>query len=256
MPFTLTQLTSATQATGAQYDQNNKLLGAVAPMPCGIAGTNALVLTQQTAGSGAIATTIAITAYQTGMQFCGTAAQTNTGATTARVGGLSLLPVYKPAAGGPVVLAGGEIEINCAITLLYDATLDSGNGGFHLISSLAIAGSTITPALVRASAGIQLGATTSPTLTRLISDLRALAFTALVPNAAQEQTFTVAGVLSTDHIAWAFPQPVSLGLVLSGYFIAGNGTMATLGAKMANVTAASTITPGTVSVGMLALRTA
>lgn len=256
MPFTLTQFTAATQGTGAQLDQNNKLLGSVAPMPCTVSGTNALTLTQQTSGSGAIATTIAITAYQTGMQFCGIASATNTGATTATVGAIGALSVYKPSPTGPVVLAGGEIVIGCAFTLQYDAALDGGNGGFHLISSLAVNGATIAPALVRASTGVQVGATTAPTLTGLLTRTTTVVFTALVPNSTQEQTFTIASVLSSDFLAWAFPQPVSTGLELSGYFVAGNGTIATLGVRLANVTTASTITQGTITVGVGAMRLA
>lgn len=254
--FTLTQYTSATSATGASLDQNLKLLGAVAPMPCTASGTNAITLTQQTAGSGAIATTIGITAYQSGMQFSTIAAQSNNGATTARVGALAPLPVYKPSSAGPVALSGGEIIASCAITLLYDLNLNGGNGGFHLISSLPeINGGTIAPALVRASTGVQFGATTNPTVTNVRSASTAVVFTAIVPQIAQEQTFTMAGVLATDFLAWAFRQPVSLGLVQSGYFIAGNGTIATMGVRMGNITAASTITPGTVSVGVAAFRT-
>lgn len=255
--FTLTQFTAVVTATGAQLDQNNRLLGAVAPMPCTIAGTNDLVFTQQTAGSGSVATTIAVTAYQTGMQICGIAASSNSGATTARIGALSALNVYKPSPLGPVVLAGGEIVAGCAITLLYDAALNGSAGGWHLIATAsAITGATIVPGLVRPSIGIQMGDSTNPTLTMIKNGSATLAFTALVPNATAEQLFSIAGVSLSDRIAWNFPQPVSAGLILSGYVVAANSVQATLGVRMANVTAASTITPGTVTVGATAFRIA
>lgn len=255
MPFTLTQYTAAATATGASLDNNLKLLGAVAPMPCTIAGTNDLTFTQQTSGSGSITTTIAVTAYQTGMQICGIAASTNAAATTARIGALTQLPVYKPSPGGPVALAGGEIVAACAITLLYDGALNSGNGGWHLIATMtAITGATIVPALMRASTGIQIGSSAQPTLTALLNAGATLAFTSIVPNQTQEQTFVFTGASLTDRIAWNFPQPVSAGLILSGYVIAAASVAATLGVRMANVTAASTITPGTVTVGALAMR--
>lgn len=255
MSFTLTTFAAASTATGAQLDQNLQLLGAVAPMPCVFSGTNTLTLTQQTSGGSGVATTIAITAYQTGMQFCGIAAATNTGATTATVGSIGTLIVYKPSPTGPVVLAGGEIVIGCAITLLYDAALNSGAGGFHLIATAsAIAGATITPALVRASTGVQVGATTNPTLTVILNSSATLAFASIVPNQTSEQLFSVAGVSLTDRIAWNFPQPVSAGLILTGYIVAANTVQATLGVRFANVTAASTITPGTITVGAAAFR--
>lgn len=226
-------------------------------MPVTLAGTNTITGTQQTSGSGSLATTIAITAYQNGMQFCGIAVQTNTGATTFQVGALAALNVYKPSASGPVALAGGEIVQNCALTLYYDSTLNAGAGGFHLISALtAVLGMTILPAFVRASVGIQIGASTQPTLTALNNGSATLAFTSIVPGDTQEKLFSMTGVSLSDRIAWNFPQPVSSGLVLTGYVVAANTVQATLGVRMANVTAGSTIIPGTITVGAVALRLA
>lgn len=255
MPFTLTQFTAATAATGLQLDNNIKLLGSVAPMPCTMSGTDTITMTPQTAGSGTVSTSVAITAYANYMLFCGVAAATNTGATTARYGALAFLPVYKASPAGPVALAGGEIVIGGAFTLQYDSALNSGAGGFHLYSTSAIAGATITPQLVRAATGIQLGVTTNPTLTTMLNGGGTLAFTSLVPNSAQEQTFTMAGVSLTDRIVWNFPQPNSIGLsAFAGYVIAAGTLHATLGVRVANVSAASTITPGTVTIGAMALR--
>lgn len=254
MPFTLTQFTAVSAATGAQLDNNNKLLGSVAPMPCTVSGTNALTLTAQTSGSGSVSTSIAITAYANYMIFCGIAAQTNTAATTAQYGALAALPVYKAGPSGPVALAGGEIVAGCAICLVYDLALNGGNGGFHLNATTAIVGGTISPALARLSTGLQIGATVNPTISNVLNGGGTLAFTALVPNATQEQTFTLAGVSLTDRMLWSFPQPVSTGLIMAGYVIAAGTVHATLGVRMANVTAASTITPGTITVGAAAFR--
>lgn len=252
MSFTLTQYAAASTATGASLDQDFQLVGAVAPMPCVVAGTNALTLTQQTSGAaGSVATTIAITAYQTGMQFCGIAALTNTGATTAAVGALLALNVYKPSPSGPVVLSGGEFVVGCAFTLLYDATLNSNVGGFHLIASvLAIAGATITPALVQPTVGLQLGGSTSATLTAVKNASATLTFGAIVPNQTADQLFGVTGLLASDRIAWNFPQPNSAGLIITGFVVSAQ----TLGVRFANVTASSTITPGTVTIGATAFR--
>lgn len=253
MSFTLTTFAAASTATGAQLDQDLQLLGAVAPMPCVVSGTNALVLAQQTTGAASsVATTIAITAYQTGMQFCGIAAATNTAATNAQVNGIGVpLAIYKPSPSGPVLLVGGEFVAGCAFTLLYDATLNVGAGGFHLISSvLAIAGATITPALVQPTTGIQLGGTAAPILTVIKNASATLAFGALLPNQTADQSFGVTGLLASDRIAWNFPQPNSAGLVITGFVVSAQ----TLGVRFANVTAASTITPGTITVGATAFR--
>jgi hypothetical protein len=64
------------------------------------------------------------------------AVASNSGATTARVGSLAVLPVYKDKSGGPTALAGGEIIIHNFVTLIYDAALNSGGGGFHLMTPL------------------------------------------------------------------------------------------------------------------------
>lgn len=256
MANTITQFANASSATGQQLDNNFKAFGALAPIPCSVAGTNALTLTQQTSGSGALSTSIAITAYANYMSFCGIAAQSNTAAATAQIGSLAALPIYKDTPNGTLALAGGEIAQGCAITLVYDSDLNAGNGGFHLLSNFETEGATINPAFVRPSVGVQIAGTTQPTLTHIANVNATLAFTSIVPNSTQEQTFVAQNVSLTDRLAWAFPQPVSTGLMLAGYAIAGNATVSTLGVRMANVSAASTITPGTITVGVAGFRLA
>lgn len=256
MAITITQFEAATSATGVQLDNNFKAIGAVAPIPCVIAGTNALSLTQQTTGAGDPSTSIPVTALANYMIFCGIAAQTNTSTVTAQIGSLAALNVYKDTPQGVALLSGGEIVAGNAISLMYDSALNGGAGGFHLISNTDLLGATVTPALVSATVGMQVGGTTQPTLTYIANVGATLAFGSIVPNSAQEQTFVAQNVSLTDRLAWAFPQPNSIGLVLSGYGIAGNATVSTLGVRMANVTAASTITPGTITVGVAALRLA
>lgn len=255
MPFTITQFGSDTSPALPDLDQNFKALGVLSPIPCTASGTNTISLTPQTTGSGSIATSIALTAYQNGVKLDFIAAATNTGATTAAYAALAGLTIYKDGGEGVVALVGGEIIIGCAISLIYDSALSSGGGGWHLVSTSAIAGTTIAPALIRTAGGVQWGATTNPTLTRMLNGNATLAFTSLVPNSAQEQTFTLAGVSLTDRIIWNFPQPNSIGLSgFAGYVIAAGTIHATLGVRVVNVTAASTITPGTVTIGAMAMR--
>lgn len=127
-----------TVATGGQLDTNFQAVGILGILPCLIAGTNALVLTQQ-------ANTPTITAYANYMKFSGIISATNTGPMTAVVGSLPVLPVYKDTVSGPVVLSGGELVIHNAVTLTYDSALDAGSGGFHVSASSSGGGSgTVT----------------------------------------------------------------------------------------------------------------
>lgn len=251
MTYTITQFGNDTTPALPDLDQNFNAVFVLTPIPCSVSGTNALTLTQNAVGQAASGT---IAAYENGLQICGVAAQTNSAATTARLGTLPILNVYKDSITGPVALSGNEIIQACAFTLRYDSALNANAGGWHLITNVTSAGNTITPALVRASVGVQVGATTTPTLTGLIQGGGTLAFTALVPNASQDQTFTVAGLLSTDGLAMALPLPISTGLTFSSYFAAGNTVTGTVTVRCANITAASTITPGTVTVGLKGFR--
>lgn len=252
MTYTITQFANDLTPALPDLDQNFNAVFLLTPVPCSVAGTDALALTQNAPGQAA---SIAITAYANGLQICGVAAQTNDGPATAALGTLGALNIYKDSAAGPVALTGAEIVAACAFTLRYDSALNTGAGGWHLIANITSAGNTITPALVRASVGLQVGATTSPTLTGIIKATATLAYTAIVPNSAQDQTFTVAGLLSGDGFAMAMPLPNSLGLTFTSYFAAGNTVTGTVTVRAANLTAASTITPGTITVGLKGLRT-
>lgn len=252
MTYTITQFANDTTPALSDLDQNFNAAFLLTPVPCSVGGTNTLTFTQNGAGQAASGV---IAAYANGLQICGVAAQTNSGAVTAQLGTLAAFNVYKDSITGPIVLAGSEIIQNCALTLRYDSSLNSNVGGWHLITNITSAGNTISPALVRASVGLQIGATTTPTLSGLLQATGTLAFTALVPNASQDKTFTVAGLLSTDGIAMAMPLPNSSGLTFSSYFAAGDATIGTVTVRAANVTAASTITPGTITVGLRGFRT-
>ena len=129
LPVTFAALTSAVMA---DLDENFSALGALTPIPCTVAGTNSLTFTPAT-------NTPTIAAYQNYMPFSGIAANSNTGATTAAIGGLAALSIYKDTASGPAVLAGGEIVAGNVIYLLYDSALASGVGGFHL-SNVPVSG--------------------------------------------------------------------------------------------------------------------
>lgn len=123
-----TTFAAATSATGAQLDTNFQFVGAYSVQPCTVTGTNALTITLS-------ANTVALTSYAQGLVFSAVATGSNTGATTAQLGSLTALNVYRDSTSGPVALTGGEIVIGNYILLIYDAALNSGAGGFHLIST-------------------------------------------------------------------------------------------------------------------------
>lgn len=252
MTYTITQFANDTTPALPDLDQNFKALGVLTPIPCAVSGTNVLTLTQNVAGQAASET---VAAYENGLQLSGIASASNTSTATAALGALAQLNIYKDSISGPVTLTGNEIILGCAFTLRYDSTLNANAGGWHLIANITSAGNTITPALVRASVGLQIGATTTPTLSGLLQASATLAYTAIVPNSAQDQTFTVAGLLSSDGLMMAMPLPNSIGLTFTSYFAAGNTVTGTVTVRAANLTAASTITPGTITVGLKGFRT-
>lgn len=252
MTYTITQFGSDTTPALPDLDQNFNAVFLLTPVPCAVAGTNTLALTQNI---GSQAASGVIAAYANGLQLCGVAAQTNSGSATAALGSLAALNIYKDSITGPVALSGNEIVQACAFTLRYDSALNTNAGGWHLIANITNSGNTITPALVRASVGLQIGVSTQPTLAGLLQQTATLTYTSVAPNASQDQSFTVAGLLSTDGMAMSLPIPNSTGLTFSTYFAAGNATVGTVTVRCANVTAASTITPGAMTVNFRGIRT-
>src|SRR5271154_220390 len=184
MAYSITQFENNLQNSLIAIDENFITFGALVPIPCGIAGTNTLTLTQSAIG---IVPSPAIQGYTTGMFFTGIAAATNTGAVQAQVGSAGLLNVYKDSLAGPVVLSGNEIVAACAISLRYDAALNSGAGGFHLTSTTStLGGVAIDPLSVQIN--------NNSTLTNLLSGTVAVTFTAAPGWNSQDQPFTLTGL--------------------------------------------------------------
>lgn len=127
LPF---QFAAVTQAIGQDLDNDFNAVGAMGVVACTVAGTNALVLTP-------LANQPDQTVYADNRIYACIAANTNNAATTARVGALSILNVYLDTASGPAALGGGEIVAGNYVMLVYDSTLNSGSGGFHLLGSIA-----------------------------------------------------------------------------------------------------------------------
>lgn len=118
-----------TVATGTELDGNFNALGALVTIPCTAAGTNAIVLTP-------LANTPTVGAYGNYGRYSGIVSATNTGAVTVRVGALAILNGYKDTGSGPVALAAGDLHIGNSAVFVYDVALNSGAGGFHIMSGL------------------------------------------------------------------------------------------------------------------------
>jgi hypothetical protein len=189
MAYSITQFENNLTNPLAGLDNNFTTFGALVPIPCGMSGTNALVLTQNAVG---VVPTPTISGYSSLMLFTGIAAGTNSTSVTATVGSTGVLNVYKDTAAGPALLTGNEIVTGCAFSLQYDAALNSGAGGFHLISSTATANNPIV------ASSVQVGGSTltnfasgsSPTLT----------FTATPGWSSQDQTFSVSTIFGNGSV--------------------------------------------------------
>lgn len=106
-----------------------------ATLSCTVTGTNALVFTPRTNVN-------LPTSYVPNVRIGFTAVATATGSVTAQLGSLTALNVYQP---GGTQAGAGNIVINTYYELAYDANLNSGAGGFWLVSATAGAVSVAQP---------------------------------------------------------------------------------------------------------------
>lgn len=200
MAFSLTQFQNNLINQLPALDNNITTLSAAAPIPCVVAGTNALTLTQNAAG---LVPSSALTSYTQNQLFTGVAAATNTGAVTATVGSIGVLNVYKDTISGPVLLSGGELILGNAFSLMYDATLNTGAGGFHIITT---------------TAGTVGGGSS---ITNRVSGGATLTFTATPGWSSQDQMFTLTGLPPTLPAVGDFVQVNPPSLAAAGVGFAG-----------------------------------
>ena len=231
MAASITLFANQTAPTGPELDGNFASYTPLTMIPCVVAGTNTLTLTPL---SGSAAATPAITAYQNYMVFSGVVTISNSGVTTLQVGSLAALPAYKDTALGPVALSGGELIAACAFTALYDSTLNSGGGGFHITTGPNTVGASLNVTSLTATSTLLVGTLASVTrlmvgasassVTRLLSGLGTLSFSITPANATQDQTFSLAGALATDVISIGLPTNTPAGAGFTG-FMAAAGTV-------------------------------
>lgn len=128
MPLPITFGPLAGPIPTSNLDTNFAAVGAMGVLSCTAAGGNALTLSPL--GQQAIPL-----AYSNGQRFQFVAALTNTGAMTANVAGLGIKPIFKDTTLGPVICTGGEVTAANAYQLWFDAALNAGLGGFHLVAA-------------------------------------------------------------------------------------------------------------------------
>jgi hypothetical protein len=211
-----TAFTGNVTPTGEELDGDLAALGALTPIPCVAAGTNTITLIPD-------ANTPTVTAYASFTQFTAVAAGTNTGPVTAQVGSLASLSVYKDTADGPVPLTGGEIVLNTKLWLMYDPALNSGAGGFHLISPVGL-------------------------VTRNLHTTASISITAIPPFSGSTATVLLAGCSIGDIVTLGFPSLASIGLSWQGYV----NNAGTITLNVFNLFSLATVTP---NVGVYTLET-
>ncbi len=227
MTASITLFAAVTEATGQQLDDDLTLTSNQAPVPCTATGTNVITLTQKS-------NVYTVTAYGNNMQFSAVATGTNTAAATAQLGSLGALSVYKDTLDGPVALSGFEIQIGNAFTLMYDAALNSGAGGFHLFTGTDQTSAPIAPSAIRmGSAGASL--------VRLLSATRSVSFSIINPNSAVEALFSLTGVVPGDVVALGPPSLTPNNPVSYLGYVSASGSVVLRAVNAATTTV--TVTP-------------
>lgn len=186
----------------SELDANFLAAALLGVIPCAVNGTNSLLFTPL----GSSPATPSISAYQNYLVIAGIAVNANTSTTTAQIAGLGAVNVYKDTSSGPVALSGGEIQVGNIILLLYDSSLNSNAGGFHLQS--APSANTGTVAKVVASTGLAGGTiTASGTISfASVSNLRLLANVSGGSAAPTPQTLSVIFDSILGSIQYGYPQ--------------------------------------------------
>lgn len=141
----LSQFASLTNPTLPNLDADFVGVANTLVVPCTVTGTNSLALTP-------IPSTVTVSAYTTGDQYTFVAAATSTGVMTAQVSGLGFLKIFT--AGGTTQASTGDVKTGQFYQIAYQSTLDTGAGGFVIVSAIAapsvatVTSGSWTPSLV------------------------------------------------------------------------------------------------------------
>lgn len=141
-----TRFAALTQATGLELDNDFDAVGALTTVQCTASGTNLISLTPQ-------ANAPVVTAYGLPypVRFGFTASATSTNTVTARVGSLAALKVFLPSGSQATT---GDISSGAYYEIVYLSALDSGNGGWIVVSALPA--TSTTPAATGSMRGLKI----------------------------------------------------------------------------------------------------
>jgi hypothetical protein len=236
--------------TGPELDSDLSAVGVIGVMPCTISGSaNAIIMTPNTnvpiPAANPAAPTIA--AYGNYMRFSGVAAATNSGPVTIQVGSLPALPAYKDSFSGPVAFVSGEIVQNCSIEAVYDSTLNSNTGGFHVYCNMAVNNSLIFVSGLIATPNEQTTITNIGGAGSVV-----VGYTVIPAQSTQDQipgTGINGGVSAGDALVVRFFNNPPAGVMFMPYPKATNS----IALRAANITAAS-IAAFSVTVGFVGVR--
>lgn len=255
----ITLFANQTAPTGPELDNTFLAYAVFCNIPCVLSGTNAITLAQN-------ANTPTLTQLTNYVQFSGVIANSNSDAVTLTHPSFGTLNVYKDSATGPIALTGNELIIGNAASFRYDSTLNTGAGGYHVVSNTGFTGGTVNSNTVFAGAvvsvtGSLVGASLTSTLltgnsltvsatdlqvnggavmTRIVSGLGSLTYSVTSASGVQDQSFALAGVQINDSLAMGFGS-VPSGVGFTGFI----GTIGTVTIRMVN--------PSTVTIGAATL---
>ena len=272
---TITLFDNLPNPTGPELDNNFLAYAVFGNIPCTVAGTNSITMTQK-------ANTPALAQLTNYIQFSGVFAVTNTGPLTIVAGGFGVLNAYKDTPGGPVAFTGGECIAGNAFTARYDSALNASAGGYHVSTNTGFSGGTVSgPTIFQSPAsfvGGSIGATLSSSLltgnsftvnallvsgsdvtanilivggasatgvTRIASALGTVTYSVTPANSAQNQNFALGDGQINDSISIGLPASVPAGAGFVGFMAAAgtvtlrliNPTTVTLGAATLTVRA-------------------
>lgn len=206
--------TSVTSATGAELDANFDAVAKLGIIPGVLTGTNTITHTPTTG------ITPTISAYSDYLRVAGIVANLNTTGVTLQVGALAAKTVFFGDASGPAVLSGSELIPDNMATFAYDSALDSGAGGWHLVSMIPVTemldliGNTRGDIALRASASWAALPTGNGSQVLLAGvDPSWASVTAVLDTFAGATS--VGAILTRSSSGWAVVQPGTSGFVLT-----------------------------------------
>lgn len=238
LPNTFAALVTASMVS---LDQNFNALGALTPIPCAVAGANAITLTPTPTTA-----TPAVLSYQNYMPFTGVVGAPNSTSVTFQVGSLPALNGYIDTNAGPRQLAANDLVQNNLFAAIYDSALGSGAGGFHvwtapfpanggtitgnvtitgnivLQTSLFAPASTSSVAFGGGASFSSISINGAPYIHRIPSSQVSVTFGVIAANSDVRATVALVGARFLDPVIIGQPSTSSTGVMYDGFVAAAD----------------------------------